>query len=201
MTDRQRYKSIYWCWKAIKQRVLNPKCAAYHNYGGRGIGMCDEWLEFEPFLAWSLASGWQKGLELDRIDNDGDYCPENCRWTTSRANTNNRRLTILFTIDGVTRPLTEWADISGIPQRTIGYWRYTHGDEYAKERIREAIEHGYLRKNYSRNHTKRIRHVESGMEFPSMAQAAKEFGLNRNSLAVRMCKFGGRTKVGHFAYV
>lgn len=113
MTDRQKYRELYWCWKAIKQRCLNPRCRAYRNYGGRGIAVCDEWLSFEPFLAWALGAGWQKGLDLDRIDNDGDYAPDNCRFVTRRENVNNRRKTRLITVDGVTHPSTVWADLIG----------------------------------------------------------------------------------------
>ena len=139
MTDRQKYRELYWCWKAIKQRCLNPRCRAYHNYGGRGITVCDEWCEFEPFLAWALAAGWHKGLDLDRIDNDGDYTPDNCRFVTRRENVNNRRRTVRITVNGITRPLTEWADAIGHDRALIRYWLDHHGIEYASHRIAEIL--------------------------------------------------------------
>lgn len=76
MSIRTENKSIYWAWKAMKQRCKNPKCKAYKNYGARGIKVCNEWEKFEPFLSWCLENGYQKGLDLDRRDNNGNYSPD-----------------------------------------------------------------------------------------------------------------------------
>lgn len=199
MTDRQKYRELYWCWKAIKQRVLNPSCKAYHNYGARGIGMCKDWKEFEPFCEWALSNGWQKGLDLDRIDNDGPYCPENCRWVDRRTNTNNRRNTVFIEVDGETLPLTRWADLIGCSRGVIRQWIESHGKRYAAERISEAIKDGYKRNDYSRNHRRRsIVCLESGEEFTSIWQAAKTLGLNRGNV-VRAIRTGGTTGGLHFA--
>lgn len=201
MTDRQRYRELYWCWKAIKQRCLNPRCHAYHNYGGRGIAVCKEWLQFEPFLAWALANGWEKGLDLDRRDNNGGYTPENCRFVTRRENANNRRATILLSVDGVTRPVTQWADITGIGRGTIGSWVRNHGKDYASRRLAEAISDGYAKGDYSRNHkTIPVMHIESGMRFASIRRAARHFNINNGQL-YNAIKYGHNTRVGHFARV
>ena len=72
MTLRQKNIEIYWAWKSMKQRTQNPKCSAYKNYGERGIRVCKEWQIFEPFCKWALSAGWNKGLDLDRINNDGN---------------------------------------------------------------------------------------------------------------------------------
>ena len=71
-TLRQANKGLYWAWKSMKQRCQNPRCQAYHNYGARGITVCKDWQAFEPFCEWALANGYEKGLDLDRADNDGD---------------------------------------------------------------------------------------------------------------------------------
>ena len=65
-----------------------------HNYQDRGITVCDEWLVFESFRDWALSHGYKEGFQIDRIDNDKGYCPENCRWVSPKENTNNRRNTI-----------------------------------------------------------------------------------------------------------
>lgn len=198
MTDRQRYRELYWCWKAIKQRCLNPRCRAYHNYGGRGITVCDEWLEFEPFLAWALAAGWKKGLEIDRIDNDGNYSPENCSFVTRVVNDNNRRTNVHITANGATHTIAEWSSITGITHATISKWIREHGFEHAASRIEEAIRDGYTPCDYSRNHKcTPIVHVESGARFESIRKAARHFNINSGQLnnAVR---YGHNTHAGHF---
>lgn len=199
MTDRQKYRELYWCWKAIKQRCLNPRCRAYHNYGGRGITVCDDWHKFEPFLAWALDNGWHKGLDLDRIDNDGDYTPDNCRFVTRRENVNNRRRTVMITVDDVTHPSTVWADLIGASHGTVKAWVIKHGTDYAAERIADALTNGYVEKDYKRNHIMiPVIHVESGTKFESIRAAAKHYEINNGQL-YNAIKYGHNTRVGHFA--
>ena len=76
----------------IKGRCYNPKSKGFHNYGGRGISVCKEWMEsLESFYGWSISNGWSEGLDIDRIDNDGNYTPDNCRFVGRRENLNNTR--------------------------------------------------------------------------------------------------------------
>ncbi len=81
---------LYKVWVSIKFRCTNPKHRDFHRYGGRGIRYCPEWEKFIPFMEWALANGYQEGLEIDRIDNDGNYEPSNCRWITRQKNSLNR---------------------------------------------------------------------------------------------------------------
>lgn len=88
---------LYYVWTAMLQRAGVYKGASEKvkcNYQDRGIDVCDEWLVFENFRDWALTHGYKEGLQIDRRDNDKGYCPENCRWVSSRENTNNRRSTI-----------------------------------------------------------------------------------------------------------
>jgi len=107
----------------IRGRCYNPNRKDYHLYGARGINICDEWLNNpESFVEWALSSEWKRGLEIDRIDCDGSYSPENCRWVTPLKQSRNRRNTVTFPDKGtriccrckVEKPLTEFSkDRSG----------------------------------------------------------------------------------------
>ena len=86
---------LYIIWANIKARTLNPKHKQYSDYGGRGITICEEWKnDFVPFYNWAMLNGYEenKGLSIDRIDNNGNYEPSNCRWTTQTIQCRNRRV-------------------------------------------------------------------------------------------------------------
>lgn len=82
---------LYKRWTAMHQRCENHKNDSYHNYGGRGISVCEEWSDYGAFKEWALVNGYEDGLTLDRIDVDGNYEPSNCRWTTYSVQLSNRR--------------------------------------------------------------------------------------------------------------
>lgn len=111
----------YNAWCNMRSRVGNPKNNKHEHYGGRGIKVCDRWLEsFENFIA-DMGDKPTPQHSLDRIDNDGDYCPENCQWATKKQQLRNTRRCHLVTCNGVTRTLAEWEEITGIQRRTIHY--------------------------------------------------------------------------------
>lgn len=118
---------LYKVWDGMKARCYNPKKNYYGIYGGRGIGMCDEWhRSFEAFRDWALANGYNDSLTIDRINTDGDYCPENCRWSTIKEQSNNKRNNVFITYNGETRTIAQWSEITGFPFHVIRK-RYVEG--------------------------------------------------------------------------
>lgn len=79
-------RKIYYCWNDMKYRCNKNKSHLFVNYGGRGITVCDEWLDFNVFYKWAKENGWKEGLQLDRINNDGNYEPGNCQFITNAEN-------------------------------------------------------------------------------------------------------------------
>ena len=87
------YTRLYGIWASIKDRTLNINTKVFNDYGGRGVTICDEWKnDFMSFYNWAMSNGYSDELSIDRIDNDGNYCPENCRWTTSIIQNRNKRI-------------------------------------------------------------------------------------------------------------
>ena len=103
----------------MRQRCLNAKHPAYPKYGGRGIAICSEWDDFKAFHAWAMANGYEDALSIDRINNDGNYEPSNCRWATSETQVRNRSNSRKFTLNGVTKSAKEWADSLGITRGSL----------------------------------------------------------------------------------
>lgn len=107
-------------YHAMKSRCENPNNVNYKNYGMRGIEVCEEWRNSYPaFVEWALANGWEKGLTLDRIDNDGPYAPWNCRWITRQEQLNNTRRNRYYTYNGKTQTLTQWSVELNIPYERL----------------------------------------------------------------------------------
>lgn len=110
---KTRLYSIYW---SMHDRCYYETHKSYHNYGGRGIKVCDEWNQkdgFFYFYKWAMSNGYQDGLSIDRIDVNGNYEPNNCRWTTMKEQHRNRRNTLKCVYDGVTIPIIELSEITG----------------------------------------------------------------------------------------
>lgn len=127
-TDREKPNSIrkhklYRVYYAIKQRCYNVKDKHYNHYGERGIKMCDEWLKYEDFLSWALTHGYKKGLQLDRINCNGNYEPSNCRWVDSSTNNYNKRNNILVLYKDGWRTIQYISDKEHVSWSTA-YYRY-----------------------------------------------------------------------------
>ena len=104
----------------MKSRCYNPKDTNYKHYGGRGIIVCDEWRKsFAVFYEWVCTSGYEEGRTLDRINNDGNYEPTNCRWATPKEQANNTRINRHLERDGTAKTVSQWAEDLGINRTTI----------------------------------------------------------------------------------
>lgn len=114
-----RNSRLYNIWCNMKSRCNNAKNPCYKNYGGRGITICEEWKEFLPFYNWAMANGYKDNLTIDRINNDGNYCPENCRWTTWETQFNNRSDCHYISYNGITKTFTEWCKTIGISREGL----------------------------------------------------------------------------------
>lgn len=109
-----RRTRLYTIWSNMKTRCYDVGNRTYQEYGARGISICDEWKnDFAAFRDWALENGYDDQLTIDRIDNGGNYCPENCRWADAKTQANNRRSSKYVTVDGATRSLAEWSDEIG----------------------------------------------------------------------------------------
>ena len=124
-------ENLFNLWQTIKNRCENPNRPNYKNYGGRGIKLCAEWQKAENFVRWALSNGYVKGLQIDRINNDGDYEPSNCRFVTCKQNSNNRRNSVRFYSDGECLTAEETAKKYGVSVHTLYYWNRLYGDEAA----------------------------------------------------------------------
>lgn len=107
---------LYKCWVWMRKRCRDPADSKNKRYAGRGIKVCDEWdNNFETFKEWAINNGYEKGLTIDRINNDGDYQPDNCRWITRKQQNNNRNDNIRIEYKGEIKTLHEWTDQLNIP--------------------------------------------------------------------------------------
>lgn len=121
---------LYDVWRMMKSRCLDSSNPHYHNYGGRGITICNEWLGktgYENFRKWAESHGYKDGLTLDRNDNNKGYSPENCSWQTMEYQSNHKRNNRYIEMNGVTK--------------TLAMWCKEYGAEYSRTRYR--INHGY----------------------------------------------------------
>jgi hypothetical protein len=113
------FKKLHNSWRNMRGRCDDSKHKDYELYGARGITYYIHWTKFEEFKKWAITNGYKEGLELDRIDVNGNYAPENCRWVNDRTQANNRRSNRLFTIKNETHTLVEWARIYNINHHTV----------------------------------------------------------------------------------
>lgn len=123
-----KHTKLYEVWCSMRQRCNNPRAKMYKYYGAKGVKVCNEWQDdYLAFKQWSILNGYSEGLTIDRIDNNGDYSPLNCRWVTMKTQANNQDKTVRIEYSGVCKTLHEWSDILGINPTTLYFRIYKRG--------------------------------------------------------------------------
>lgn len=117
----ESHTKLHNTWCEINKRC-NPKNKASKRYGKRGIHICDEWKSYEAFAAWARGNGFREDLTIERIDVNGDYCPENCTWIPMEKQARNRRTTHWVTYEGERMSLAEACERAGLPYKQV-FWR------------------------------------------------------------------------------
>ena len=131
--DLENYKPIHECYTNMKTRCYNKKYKLYSRYGGRGIKVCNEWLnDFINFYNWAIKD-WKKGLTLDRINNDGNYEPSNCKWSDRIEQANNRHTNYIVEFNGERKTLAQWSKTWGIK------YSYMQNKLYKGENLEQII--------------------------------------------------------------
>lgn len=133
---------LYTIWLSMKARCSNPNNNRHNRYGGRGIKVCQKWDEnFLAFKEWALSNGYQDNLSIDRIDNNGNYEPDNCRWSTNKEQCNNRSTNIVIKYNGVEKTATEWGEELGIDTHTIikRYKQHKPLDEVFAKNLKDVV--------------------------------------------------------------
>ena len=114
------YYKLYSSWSNMRSRCKYECCPNYDWYGGKGIKVCTEWdQEYIKFKEWALKNGWKPGLEIDRLDNDKNYEPDNCKWSTRKEQNNNSSHNVRINLYGMDLSMTQWAEQIGVQPKTL----------------------------------------------------------------------------------
>lgn len=125
-------KILYSAWKNMNYRCFNPEHERFKDYGGRGLTVAQEWLDFETFYVWAIENGHEEGLSLERMDNNKGYNPSNCTWKTIEEQNRNRRNVHEITIDGVTKNAEDWCRALNLNPNTFRTRYNTYGWDIIK---------------------------------------------------------------------
>lgn len=182
--NRSPWRRLYVKWEDMIRRCYNPNIANYHNYGGRGIGVCDEWKNsYKAFKSWAISQGYDPNnrdrnqQSLDRIDVNDDYKPSNCRFVGNDVQQNNKTTNQFVTIDGETHTLMQWSKLKGISFPTIAT-RYHHGDR-GKTLIRPVDQ------RYNWLNPKLVDFKGEKMTIPEIARRS---GISQTTIRIRYAK-------------
>lgn len=174
---------IYNCWIHMHQRCQNPDCEEYVNYGGRGISICSEWYDFQNFYEWAKSSGYSSDLTIDRIDNNGNYEPDNCRWTTMEVQENNKRNNHFIKYQGESMTISQCAKKAGVSRNALNY-RLMKGMT-ADEAVAEIKDKEANPEKYDRH-----RYVTYKGNKMTITECAKQLGISKRQLTYYVVQKG-----------
>lgn len=190
--EAEYYRSkekLYYVWHSMRKRCELTTYFQYPAYGGRGIGLCDEWHDYDCFRNWALSNGYREGLSIDRIDVNGNYEPTNCRWTTMTEQNYNKRNNRRIEYSGETKVMAQWAKEYNITSKALSK-RLDLGWD-----IERAL------KTPIRKCTKRVKCTTTGKEYPTIKTAAGDLSVSDSAIS-EICKGKRRTIHGYkFEYV
>lgn len=181
-----KHTRLNYIFSAMKRRCYDPNCKTYKDYGGRGITVCEEWLNLErtviagtqarhvtkgfvAFKEWAMSNGYADNLTIDRIDVNGNYSPENCKWSTPKEQQNNTRKNLLVTYKGKTKTLPQWCEELGI--------------NYVRTRNRIFLQHWSVEKAFEMKESAVAKNITYKGKTQSIADWCRE--LNLSPYAVR----------------
>ena len=177
---------LYGVWKSMRQRCNNEKQSDYKWYGGRGIAVCEKWNDFKAFYDWAMTAGYKEGLTIDRIDDDGNYSPDNCRWITIQEQQQNKRNVRKITLYNETHTITEWSKISGICRGTISDRLLKGWNE--EDAIFKPLAFGEEHQEIMQKRDLKI--IEKIKSRIPLKDIAKEFGLSSSNIQFIKKKYG-----------
>ena len=161
------HKRLWSIWNGMKRRCLRPNEPRYKDYGGRGITLAQEWLNFDNFAEWALSHGYTDELTIERIDVDGNYCPENCKWITRLEQCKNKRDTLWVMYHGEKVRLQDLAETAVVSYDTVQDRIYKRGWD-----IERALT------------------TPSDRERVSLMQKCREAGMNYGTVKTRIIRLG-----------
>lgn len=148
-TPTRTQKILYKILAGMKQRCYNPKLKSYKVYGGKGIRICEEWLnDKDSFVTWALQNGYKEGLTIDRIDCNKNYCPENCRWISFSDNAKYKSSTHMIQVDGEVHSGRDWAILLNVSDNIINKIYKKYGEDVTIRFIKARKENPFKKINY-----------------------------------------------------
>lgn len=175
------HSRIYRIFNHIKQRCLNPNDSKYKDYGGRGIKICKEWEDnFINFYNWSIANGYEENLSIDRIDNNGNYEPKNCRWVTNIEQQNNKRNNHIITYNNKEYTISNFCKKFNLNERLVRQRINVYGYEEPEKLLKKDL----------RGMKKRIYKATLNGITKYVSEWCEEFNLNKRTIYSRITKYG-----------